>query len=127
MIDKKFRRRLKSLLPMALLLIGCLTFSYLDKPSQFQRYVIRDTKGQMGKGEQYKAYLGEMTEKILLEEEGIEWAKAKVTYDEGKDQYSIEVDLKTKKGIKKEQVEGYKDFLSKTYIGVTLVIDGEYM
>lgn len=79
------------------------------------------------KEEQYCDYLGQVTERTFIDKDGIESADATVTYDEGTEQYAIELSLKTNGKVDKGQIEDYKAFLSKTYSEVTLVVDGEVM
>ena len=50
-----------------------------------------------------------------------------MSYDEGTEQYSIELSLKTNGKVDSEKIEEYKTYLSKTYADVILIIDGEVM
>ncbi len=74
--------------------------------------------------EQYCEYLAKNTENMFTDEDGIESADAIVSYDEGTEQYSIELSLKTNGEVSGEQIELYKNILSKTYAEVVLVVDG---
>ena len=67
------------------------------------------------------------TESMFKDEDGIESAEATVSCDEGIEQYSIELLLKTKDKVESEKIEDYKTYLSKTYGDVTLIMDGEVM
>ena len=73
--------------------------------------------------EQYCEYLAKNTENMFTDEDGIESADAIVSYDEGTEQYSIELSLKTNGEVSGEQIELYKNILSKTYAEVVLVVD----
>lgn len=77
------------------------------------------------KSGKYCAYLEQITEKDFAAEDGIESADAQVSYDEGTEQYSIEVLLKTNGKVDSGQIEDYKDWLNKSFSAVTLVVDGE--
>ena len=77
--------------------------------------------------EQYCEYLAKNTENMFTDEDGIESADAIVSYDEGTEQYSIELSLKTNGEVSGEQIELYKNILSKTYAEVVLVVDGSVM
>ena len=77
--------------------------------------------------EQYCEYLAMNTENMFTDEDGIESADAIVSYDEGTEQYSIELSLKTNGEVSGEQIELYKNILSKTYAEVVLVVDGSVM
>ena len=77
--------------------------------------------------EQYCEYLAKNTENMFTDEDGIESADAIVSYDEGTEQYSIELSLKTNREVSGEQIELYKNILSKTYAEVVLVVDGSVM
>ena len=77
--------------------------------------------------EQYCEYLAKNTENMFTDEDGIESADAIVSYDEGTEQYSIELSLKTNGEVSGEQIELYKNILSKTYAEVVLVVDGSLM
>lgn len=84
-----------------------------------------DVATQSNPTEQYCDYLVQTTESIFKDEDGIESADATVSYDEGTEQYSIELSLKTNGKVDREQIEYYKIYLSKTYADVILIIDGE--
>ena len=77
--------------------------------------------------EQYCEYLAKNTENMFTDEDGIESADAIVSYDEGTEQYSIELSLKTNGEVSGEQIELYKNILTKTYAEVVLVVDGSVM
>lgn len=77
------------------------------------------------KEEQYCDYLGRAAERTFIDKDGIESADATVTYDEGTEQYAIELSLKTNGKVDKGQIEDYKTFLGKIYTEVTLVVDVE--
>ena len=77
--------------------------------------------------EQYCEYLAKNTENMFTDEDGIESADAIVSYDEETEQYSIELSLKTNGEVSGEQIELYKNILSKTYAEVVLVVDGSVM
>lgn len=77
--------------------------------------------------EQYCEYLAMNMENMFTDEDGIESADAIVSYDEGTEQYSIELSLKTNGKVDSEKIEEYKTYLSKTYADVILIIDGEVM
>ena len=77
--------------------------------------------------EQYCEYLAMNMENMFTDEDGIESADAIVSYDEGTEQYSIELSLKTNGEVSGEQIELYKNILSKTYAEVVLVVDGSVM
>lgn len=55
---------------------------------------------------------------MFIDEEGIESADAIVSYDEGTEQYSIELSLKTNGKVDSEKMEEYKTCMKKTYTGV---------
>ncbi len=86
-----------------------------------------DVATQSEPTEQYCDHLAQTTENMFTDEEGIEWADATVSYDEGTKQYSIELSLKTNGKVDSEKIEDYKIYLSKTYADVVLIIDGEVM
>lgn len=67
------------------------------------------------------------TESMFKDEDGIESAEATVSCDEGIEQYSIELSLKTNGNVNSEKIEDYKTCLNKTYADVMLIIDGEVM
>ncbi len=50
-----------------------------------------------------------------------------VSYDEGTEQYSIELTIETNGKVDSEKIEDYKTYLGKTYADVILIIDGEVM
>lgn len=77
------------------------------------------------KSGKYCTYLEQITEKDFAAEDGIESADAQVSYDEGTEQYSIEVLLKTNGKVDSERIEVYKTYLGKTFSAVTLLVDGE--
>ena len=77
--------------------------------------------------EQFCNHLVQFTESTFTDEEGIESADAIVSYDEETEQYSIELSLKTNGEVSGEQIELYKNILSKTYAEVVLVVDGSVM
>ena len=77
--------------------------------------------------EQYCEYLAMNMENMFTDEDGIESADAIVSYDEGTEQYSIELSLKTNGKIDSDKIEEYKIYLNKTYADMVLVIDGEIM
>ena len=83
-----------------------------------------DVATQSDPTEQYCDYLVQTTESMFKDQDGIESAEATVSYDDGTEQYSIELSLMTN-GEVREQIEDYKTYLSKTYADVILVIDGE--
>ena len=66
-------------------------------------------------------------ENVFVDEDEIESADATISYDEGTEQYSIELSLKTNGKVDREKIEVYKTYLSKTYADVILIIDGETM
>lgn len=86
-----------------------------------------DMETLSNKAEQYCGYLGQITEREFVGEDGIEAADATVTYDERTEQYSIELSLKTNGKVDTGQIEDYKTFLSRTYTEVILMVDGEVM
>lgn len=86
-----------------------------------------DVATQSEPAEQYCEYLTKNTESTFTDEKGIESADAIVSYDEGTEQYSIELSLKTNGEVDSEKIEEYKTYLSKTYADVILIIDGEVM
>lgn len=77
--------------------------------------------------EQYCDHLAQTTENMFADEDGIGSADATVSYDEGTEQYSIELLLKTNGKVDSEKIEDYKICLIKTYADVILIIDGEIM
>ena len=77
--------------------------------------------------EQYCDHLAQTTENVFVDEDEIESADATISYDEGTEQYSIELSLKTNGKVDREKIEVYKTYLSKTYADVILIIDGETM
>lgn len=86
-----------------------------------------DVATQSDPAEQYCDYLVQATESMFKDEDGIESADATVSYDEGTEQYSIELSLKTNGEVGRGQIEDYKTYLGKTYADVILIIDGEVM
>ena len=86
-----------------------------------------DVATQSEPTEQFCNHLIQFTESMFTDEEGIESADAIVSYDEGTEQYSIELSLKTNGKVDSEKIEEYKTYLSKTYADVILIIDGEVM
>ena len=88
---------------------------------------IDDVATQSEPAEQYCDHLVQFTESIFTDEEGVESADAAVSYDEGTEQYSIELSLETDGKVDSEKIEEYKTYLSKTYADVILIIDGEVM
>ncbi len=86
-----------------------------------------DVATQSNPTEQYCDYLVQTTESMFKDADGIESADATVSYDEGTEQYSIKLSLKTNGEVDREQIEDYKTYLSKTYADVFLIIDGEVM
>ena len=86
-----------------------------------------DVATQSEPTEQFCNHLVQFTESTFTDEEGIESADAIVSYDEGTEQYSIELSLKTNGEVSGEQIELYKNILSKTYAEVVLVVDGSVM
>lgn len=84
-----------------------------------------DVASQCDPSEQYCDYLKQIAERTFTDEKSIESAEATVLYDEGTEQYSIELSLKTNGKIDNEKIEDYKTYLRKTYAGVIVVIDGE--
>ncbi len=86
-----------------------------------------DVATQSEPAEQFCNHLVQFTESTFTDEEGIESADAIVSYDEGTEQYSIELSLKTNGKVGSKKIEEYKIYLSKTYADVILIIDGEVM
>jgi hypothetical protein len=86
-----------------------------------------DVATQSEPSEQFCNHLVQFTESTFTDEEGIESADAIVSYDEGTEQYSIELSLKTNGKVDSKKIEEYKTYLSKTYADVILIIDGEVM
>lgn len=86
-----------------------------------------DMATQSDHTEQYCDYLVQITESMFIDEEGIKSANARISYDDGTEQYSIELSLKTNGKANSEQIKDYKTYLSKTYADVTLIIDGKIM
>ena len=86
-----------------------------------------DVATQSEPTEQFCNHLVQFTESTFTDEEGIESADAIVSYDEGTEQYSIELSLKTNGKVDSEKIEEYKTYLSKTYADVILIFDGEVM
>ena len=86
-----------------------------------------DVATQSEPTEQYGDHLAQTTENMFADEDGIESADATVSYDEGAEQYSIELTIETNGEVSGEQIELYKNILSKTYAEVVLVVDGSVM
>ena len=86
-----------------------------------------DVATQSESSEQYHEYLAQNTENVFIDEDRIESADATVSYDEGAEQYSIELTIETNGEVSGEQIELYKNILSKTYAEVVLVVDGSVM
>ena len=83
-----------------------------------------DVAAQSEPTEQYGDHLAQTTENMFADEDGIESADATVSYDEGAEQYSIELTIETNGEVSGEQIELYKNILSKTYAEV---VDGSVM
>ena len=83
-----------------------------------------DVATQSEPTEQYGDHLAQTTENMFADEDGIESADATVSYDEGAEQYSIELTIETNGEVSGEQIELYKNILSKTYAEV---VDGSVM
>lgn len=86
-----------------------------------------DVATQSEPTEQYCDHLAQTTENMFADEEGIELADATVSYDEGTEQYSIELTIETNGEVSGEQIGLYKNILSKTYAEVVLMVDGSVM
>ena len=86
-----------------------------------------DVATQSEPTEQFCNHLVQFTESTFTDEEGIESADAIVSYDEGTEQYSIELLLETDGKVDGDKIEEYKTYLGKTYADVILIIDGEVM
>ena len=86
-----------------------------------------DVAMQSEPAEQYCDHLVQFTESMFTDEEGIESADATVFYDEGTEQYSIELLLETDGKVDSDKIEQYKTCLGKTYAEVILIINGEVM
>ena len=86
-----------------------------------------DVATQSEPAEQYCDHLVQFTESMFTDEEGIESADATVFYDEGTEQYSIELLLETDGKVDSDKIEQYKTCLGKTYAEVILIINGEVM
>ena len=86
-----------------------------------------DVATQSEPTEQYCDHLAQTTENMFADEDGIESADAMVSYDEGTEQYSIELTIETNGKVDSEKIEDYKTYLGKTYADVILIIDGEVM
>ena len=86
-----------------------------------------DVATQSEQDEQYCDHLAQTTENMFADEDGIESADAMVSYDEGTEQYSIELTIETNGKVDSEKIEDYKTYLGKTYADVILIIDGEVM
>ena len=86
-----------------------------------------DVATQSEPTEQYCDHLAQTTENMFVDEDGIESADAMVSYDEGTEQYSIELTIETNGEVSGEQIELYKNILSRTYAEVVLMVDGSVM
>ena len=86
-----------------------------------------DVATQSEPTEQFCNHLIQFTESVFIDEKGIESADATVLYDEGTEQYSIELLLETDGKVDGDKIEEYKTYLGKTYADVILIIDGEVM
>ena len=86
-----------------------------------------DVTTQSEPAEQYCDHLVQFTESMFTDEEGFESADVAVFYDEGTEEYSIELSLETDGKVHSKKIEEYKTYLSKTYADVILIIDGEVM
>ena len=86
-----------------------------------------DVATQSEPTEQYCDHLAQTTENMFADEDGIESADAMVSYDEGTEQYSIELTIETNGEVSGEQIELYKNILSKTYAEVVLMVDGSVL
>ena len=86
-----------------------------------------DVATQSEPTEQYCDHLAQTTENMFADEDGIESADATVSYDEGTEQYSIELTIETNGEVSGEQIELYKNILSKTYAEVVLMVDGSVL
>ena len=86
-----------------------------------------DVATQSEQDEQYCDHLAQTTENMFADEDGIESADAMVSYDEGTEQYSIELTIETNGEVSGEQIELYKNILSKTYAEVVLMVDGSVL
>ena len=86
-----------------------------------------DVATQSEATEQYCDHLAQTTENMFEDEDRIESADAMVSYDEGTEQYLIELTIETNGEVSGEQIELYKNILSKTYAEVVLVVDGSVM
>lgn len=75
--------------------------------------------------EVYGDYPGQVVEKSFMGEDDIKSANAIISYDKTLDWYSIELSLTTEKETNEEKIELYKYALRKTYVEVTLMINGE--
>lgn len=87
-------------------------------------YKVSANKREQSKAEEYSEYLSQIVEDDFTGINGIESAKAIVSYDKAQDQYSVELSLITDEDISEDQVEIYKSVLRKTYDGVKLTING---
>lgn len=117
-----------------LLLIGCGMVAsteeeilQLDTEENAVSVNFDNAATQSEPAEQYCEYLAQITENMFIDEDGIESVDATVSYDKGTEQYSIELSLKTNGKIDNQKIEVYKTYLSKTYVDVILIIDGEVM
>ncbi|MCI9417429.1 MAG: hypothetical protein HFI82_08475 [Eubacterium sp.] len=109
-----------------LLLTGCGTAVSAEEENAIS-VNLDDVAMQSEPSEQYRDYLAQNTKNMFLDEDGIESADATVSYDEGTEQYSIELSLKTNGNVNSEKIEDYKACLNKTYTDVMLIIDGEVL
>ena len=98
-------------------------------PENTASFNLDDVVTQRDKYEQYCDYLGQVTEKNFMNEEGIQSADATVTYDEETDQYAIELSIETNGELGEDQIALYKSILSEKYeyAEVVLAVDGEVM
>lgn len=119
-----------------LLMTGCGRIASAEDMQMVENEVLQentisvnfdDVATQSDLDEQYCVYLGQVTEKSFMSEEGVESADATVTYDEETGQYSIELSIITNGEVGGEQIEIYKSILRKTYAEVVLLVDGEVM
>ncbi len=87
-------------------------------------YKVSANKREQSKAEEYSEYLSQIVEDDFTGINGVESAKAIVSYDKAQDQYSVELSLITDEDISEDQAEIYKSVLRKTYDGVKLTING---
>lgn len=121
------KNRVKVLLiPMCLLLLtGCGAKSGAEIAQTINLDEMDTNSDLAEKSEKYRDYLEQITVKDFADQEGIESADAVISYDEGTEQYSIEVSLKTNGKVDSGQIEDYKAWLNKSFSAVALVVDGE--